>query len=378
MDFKCAFVTGGTGLLGANIIKELLQSTSAKVVLLVRNAAKKRRTKLFNDILAFNGGSWPGGFPYRRIEIVEGDVTLRDLGIAPEIKGRLVKDIDVIYHSAAVIKLSGSEDDVKATNVTGTRNILDFAIQCKEKGRLEKVVHVSTIAVAGDRDGIINEDDLDAGQKFNNPYEESKFEAEMIVQQYRRRGLDILIVRPSMVIGDSLSGFTNNFNMFYFQLRLLSQEVLDILPLHQEAAYNLVPADYAAKAICLISYDRSSRNKNCHIVNSSEIPVKYFTQKVCDYLGYKQPEIVSMNDFCPLPSAAFHGVRGKVLGIYYPYISKRKIFDATNALSVLHVHGFIWPRIEDSVLTNMLDACIFSGYLRLGSEVAGEQSAKLS
>ena len=378
MAFTCAFVTGGTGLLGINIIKELIQNTSAKIVLLVRNATQEKRDKFFKDLLAFGGGLWPVGFSFDRIKIVEGDVTSTHLGIAPRMRSRLYHEIDIIYHSAAVIKLSGAGAETQAVNVMGTRNVLDFALECKQRGRLEKVVHVSTIAVAGNREGVIYEDDLDAGQEFNNPYEKSKFEAEKIVEEYRKRGLNILIVRPSMVIGHSQTGFTNHFNMFYFQLRLLSQGILDILPFHQEAAYNIVPADYAARAIFLISCDRTSQNKNYHIVNSNEIKINHFTQKVCDYLGYKQPEMVSMNDFSPLPSATFEGIRGKVLSIYYPYISRRKIFDAANALNVLHAHGFAWPRVEDSVLTNMLDACVFSGYLRLGGEVAGERAAKLS
>jgi thioester reductase-like protein len=378
MSFACAFVTGGTGLLGINIIKELVQNTSANIFLLVRNPTQEKRDKFFKDLLAFSGGLWPVGFPFDRIKIVEGDVTRKHLGIAPRMRSRLYHEVDIIYHSAAVIKLSGAEAETRAVNVMGTRNVLDFAQECERRGRLEKVVHVSTMAVAGNREGLIYEDDLDAGQEFNNPYEKSKFEAEKIVEEYRKRGLNILIVRPSMVIGHSQTGFTNHFNIFYFQLRLLSQEILDIIPFHHEAAYNLVPADHAARAIFLISYDRNSQNKNFHIVNSYEVKINHFTQKVCDYLGYKQPEMVSMNDFCPLPSAAFDGVRGKLLGIYYPYISKRKIFDAANALSVLGAQGFAWPRIEDSVLTNMLDACIFSGYLPLGSEVAGERAAKLS
>lgn len=375
MDFKCAFVTGGTGLLGASIIKELLQSTSAKVVLLVRNVAKKKRTKLFNDILAFNGGNWSGGLPYRRVQIVEGDVTLPGLGIAPEIKDRLVKEIDIIYHAAAVIKLSGSEAEVKATNVTGTRNVLDFALQCKEKGRLEKVVHVSTIGVAGDFEGTFYENDLDVGQEFNNAYEKSKFEAEKIVEEYREKDLNILILRPSMIVGDSHTGFTNHFNMFYFQLRLLSQGIIDVMPFYDGAMFNLVPADFAAKAICLISYNSNSENKNFHIVNTHEVGVKQFVEKTCEYLGSEKPDLVSTTDLCLLPSTAFDGVRGKVLSIYYPYISRKKVFDASNTYKALQLHKFSWPPVEDSLLTNILDACIFSGYLRLGSEVAGERSA---
>ncbi len=368
MDFKCAFVTGGTGLLGANIIKELLQNTSARIVVLIRDPVKKKRDKLLNDILSFNGGCWQGSFPNSRIEIVEGDVTLPGLGIAPAVKNRLLQELDIIYHCAAVIKMSGAEAEVTTTNVTGTKNTLDFALQCKEKGLLEKVVHVSTIAVAGDRQGTIYEDDLDVGQRFNNPYEKSKFEAEKIVNEYRKRGLNILIVRPSMVIGHSQNGFTNHFNIFYFQLRLLAGGVLDVLPLHEKATYNLVPVDYAARAICLISGARNFKNENFHIVNSQEVEVKNFVEKTCEYLGYKRPQFVTISDTCPLPSAAFEGVRGKVLSIYYPYISSKKAFDASNALEALHSHKFAWPDMDDSLLAKILDFCVSSGYLHLKSE----------
>ena len=71
------------------------------------------------------------------------------------------------------------------------------------------MIHVSTIGVAGDTEGIFYYVDLDVGQGFNNPYEKSKFEAERLVERYRKKGLNILIVRPSMVIGHSRTGVTN-------------------------------------------------------------------------------------------------------------------------------------------------------------------------
>jgi thioester reductase-like protein len=366
---NCAFVTGGTGLLGVNIVKELIQSTSAKIVLLIRKATQEKRDKFFRDLLAFGGGFWPVGFSFSRIKIVEGDVALPDLGMAPRVRARLFREIDIIYHSAAVIKLSGAEKETQAVNVGGTRNVLEFALECSSRGRLGRVVHVSTIAVSGDRSGVIYEDDLDEGQAFNSPYEKSKFQAEKIVEEYREKGLNILIVRPSMVIGDSRTGFTNHFNIFYFQLRLLSQGVLDIIPLNEDAAYNLIPVDYTAKAICQISYDEAIQNMNFHIVNSHEVNVKHFVEKVSSYLGYKKPAFVSPGDVNP---STLGGVRGKVLNIYYPYITTTKTFDVMNAHNALHPHRFAWPRMENTLLTNMLDACVFSGYLRLGTEVGYE------
>ncbi len=371
-NIRCAFVTGGTGLLGINITRELLENTTAKVVLLVRNATKAKQATLFNDLLAFNGGKWPGDFPYHRVEIVEGDITLPDLGIAPDIREQLVTQIDMIYHSAAVIKLSGAEEEVNAVNVTGTKNVLDFAMQCKESGPLERMIHVSTIGVAGDSEGVFYEDDLDIGQGFNNPYEKSKFDAEQLVGYYREKGLNILIVRPSMVVGHSRTGVTNNFNIFYFKLRLLSQGILDVIPLHQEATFNLIPVDYAAKAICLISNTMNLKKINFHIVNKHEVEVAHFLYKTCNYLGYTKPAIIPKESFISSPSDVCSGVRGKLLGIYYPYISSKKTYDSSNALQALHPAGFAWPLLKDSLLTNMLDFCIFSGYLPMKSGVAYE------
>lgn len=371
MGFSRALITGGSGLLGANIIKELLLNTSTELFVLMRNPSKKKRAKLYDDIIAFNGGTWSGEFPYRRVKIIEGDITLPNLGLAPDIQHEVTRNTDIIYHSAAVIKLSGAQEEVQAVNVAGTRNLLEFASACKERGKLDKVVHVSTIAVSGDREGIIYEDELDVGQGFNNPYEKSKFEAEKIVREYRNRGLNIVVVRPSMVIGDSITGFTNNFNIFYFQLRLLSQGIIDVMPLYRGASYNVVPADAAAKAICLISHDRSSDNKNFHIVNSHEIEIKYFIQKICRYLRYDLPKLISLEDCCPLPGT-FEGMRGRVLSIFFPYISKKKIFDTTNAQNIFQMHGFEWPRMDRTFITKMLDACIYSGYLSFGTGVKTE------
>ena len=374
-NIRCAFVTGGTGLLGINIVRELLENSSAQVVLLVRNATKAKRAALFNDLLSFNGGTWPVGFPYHRIEIVEGDITLPHLGIAPDKRKQLIKKIDMIYHSAAVITLSGAEEEVKAVNVKGTKNVLDFATLCKGGGPLERMIHVSTIGVAGDTEGIFYEDDLDVGQGFNNPYEKSKFEAERLVERYRKKGLNILIVRPSMVIGHSRTGVTNHFNIFYFQLRLLSQGILDIIPMHEEASYNLIPVDYAAKAIYLISTAEQAVEKNYHIVNSHDVSVGPFINKACSYLGYKKPSIVPIKKAHPLPATFFSGIRGKVLGIYYPYISSRKTYDASSTMSLLKPLGFGWPRIGNTLLTNILDYCVFSGQLPLKSEFTEEHTA---
>ncbi len=365
-DLRCAFITGGTGLLGVNIVRELIQNTSAKIVLLVRNPTPEKRAKFFHDLFSFGGGLWPIGFSYDRIRFVNGDVVQPHLGVSPGQRTRLYREIDMVYHSAAVIKLSGAEAETQAVNVQGTKNVLDFAWKCKEKGRLDRVVHVSTIGVSGNAEGVFHENDLDVGQSFNSPYEKSKFQAEQLVGQYRDRGLNIIIVRPSMIIGDSQTGYTNHFNIFYFQVRLLSQGVIDVMPVHEDSVYNLIPADSAAPAITTIA-SSAVTNMNFHIVNAEDMKVTRFVEYVCKYLGYKKPSLLSPTDCA---ADALSGVRGRLLGMLAPYIMKYKSFDSKNADRILQAAGFTWPRAEEGFFSVTLDYCIYSGYLRLGSEVS--------
>jgi thioester reductase-like protein len=69
--------------------------------------------------------------------------------------------------------------------------------------------------------GRFSEDDLMVGQRFRNPYEQSKFEAELAVRAYAER-LPITIVRPSIIVGDRHSGWTASFNVLYWPLRALA------------------------------------------------------------------------------------------------------------------------------------------------------------
>ena len=86
------------------------------------------------------------------------------------------------------------------------------------RGGLDSFAHVSTAYVAGTHTGRFTEDDLYVGQDFRNPYERSKFEAELVVRE-RGDSLPTQVVRPSIVVGDSRTGWTPAFNVLYWPLR---------------------------------------------------------------------------------------------------------------------------------------------------------------
>lgn len=372
MSLRCAFITGGMGLLGINLVVELLRTTTARIIVLVREFSEEKRAKFMQDLRAFGAGSWSEGVEGSRIELIGGDVAKPGLGLSPDRRDRLARGIDRIYHAAALIKLMGHEREVFATNTEGTRNLLDFAVQCRERGRLDSVVHVSTAAVSGDRQGTILESDLDAGQHFNNLYEKSKFDAEQIVEAYRSGGLNILVMRTSAIVGTVAEGTTNNYNMFYLLLRFLSEGVFEHIPIPTEAHFNLVPVDAAAKAIVMISHAACGGNRNFHVVNPHEINVRHLLESVSGYLGVPKPRFEAEDG---VAFHAFEGMRGALLHVFYPYLTNRKRFDMQNTNAALSGQPFGWPRIDDALVRRLLDFCLDSGYLRRRREGRHETRA---
>lgn len=202
-------VTGATGFLGGLVIRRLLAETSRPVVALTRR---------------------PLGWEHPRLRLVTADLLQRPLPQLP-------RDVDTVVHCAASVAFDLPLDEQRAINVDGTRSLLDAAALLP---RLERFMHVSTAYVAGTHVGTFGPDDLDRGQAFRNTYEQSKLEAEVAV---RGSGLPFQVVRPSIIVGDQVTGWTTSFNVVYGPLRAYSRGVLQVVPGRPEAPVDVVPVD---------------------------------------------------------------------------------------------------------------------------------------
>ena len=125
--------------------------------------------------------------------------------------------------------------------------MLDFAELARERGGLDRYGHISTAYVAGDHSGGFCERDLDVGQTFHNSYEQSKFEAEQLVRSHTE--LPTTILRPSIVVGDRVSGWTAAFNVLYWPLRAFARGLFTAVPAIPTAPVDVVSVDYVADAV---------------------------------------------------------------------------------------------------------------------------------
>ncbi len=239
------FLTGATGFLGMEVLARLVEAGDRQVVALVRPGAEATAAERLDAVLA---QLWRDPEPYRdRVRAVAGDVTRPGLGIEPAERAALAEEVGAVLHCAASISFDLPLDDARAINVEGTREVIGFARECKTLGRLERFLHVSTAYVSGKHGGTFGEHELDAGQDFRNTYEQTKWEAEHIVRE--ADDLAPAIARPSIVMGESDTGWTPAFNVLYWPLRAFSRGLFSEIPALPVAHVDIVPVDYVADAL---------------------------------------------------------------------------------------------------------------------------------
>nr|MCR5181071.1 SDR family oxidoreductase [Bacteroidaceae bacterium] len=243
------FITGATGLLGTEVVARLLQTTDCLLRVLVRasseaEAAGRLRALWWDDAVLVSAVG-------NRVLPVAGDITQSLQGVVPE-------SVAHIIHCAAETGLQKSRKELWDINVTGTQNVVTVALGLP---RLERFTYVSTAYVAGTQGGLIQEE-APLPKHFYSLYEQSKAEAEKIV---RTSGLPYIICRPGMIVGNSHTGRTRNFNTVYYVLKQMLQGRLPLLPVSSRQTVNVVPVDYVARQVADLTFHPQAEGHTFHL-----------------------------------------------------------------------------------------------------------------
>jgi thioester reductase-like protein len=241
-------LTGATGFLGGEVLARLLKRGDRRVYALVRAESDDQAgARLRETIRSLMGTIDPWS---HRVTAVAADLQVPELGLAEQRREWLAERVSSVIHSAATVSFELGLEESRGVNVEGTRRVLDLAEFASVCGGLECFTHISTAYVAGDHSGRFGEGDLAVGQRFRNAYEQSKFEAETIV---RERSLPVQVLRPSIVVGDSNTGWTPSFNVIYWPLRAFAKGSYPALPFRRSALVDVVPVDYVASAVLALA-----------------------------------------------------------------------------------------------------------------------------
>ena len=357
-------ITGGTGFLGSQLIDEMLSSSEDVINALVRDRdADTGRERLLSILRKLhNNGKDLDPQQLERIHVYKGDIANKDLFSDQKTQKDLIQNTDIIYHGAAATDLNLPLRNAREINVGGTRNVLDFALACKEKGRLKKVNYISTTYVAGTHGSIFRENDLDVGQRFNNSYEQSKYDAEALVLRYRQLGLDVDIIRPSVILGRYSDGMTTNFKMFYQPLHFFSLQLFERIPALADSRVNLINVDTVARAIIAIAKKNKEVSKSYHIASQGAPTLTHILDIGSDFFGFKKPELVPSGGIDIVKE--YTPIQRKLINPFVPYFNYKAEFNTQNTMSKLKRPKVVFPDFDESNLIRLFKYCNKVGFIK--------------
>lgn len=360
MSERKVFVTGATGFIGSHLTHKLL-SADRHVIALARgsrgNSAETRVQEALNSV---------GPADRTRLEVLQGDIAKPNLGLSEDSLRNIIGSAAEIWHCAASLSFAEEDrDEIFKMNVGGMKNVLAVAEQIPTR----RLHHISTAYIAGHRTGLVLESEIDVGQTFKNPYEESKCQAEVLIDSAHRRGLvSASVYRPSIVIGDSKSGRVTHFHGVYAFIRGLWSALerlrrrmpeggLINLPLRvlgaETTTLNFVPIDYVIEGMAEISKQPSSAGGTYHLANPQATENRVWLPHICRLLSVEGIQLVGQSSFLRTPMTKLEALFQKQMAFYYQYLQGEPRFDCRRAQEALEAAGIECPRVTVEFIQKM-------------------------
>ncbi len=373
------FLTGATGFLGAFLLSDLLQQTQARVYCLVRATSETEglyriQYNLQRYLL------WTDSMRDRIIPVL-GDLTLPQLGISDQTFAELALQIDVIYHSGALINLVYPYSALKASNVSGTESLLKLASKSKTK----PVHFVSTLDVfqspAYMATPVISENEpLSQSEGLYRGYAQTKWVAEHLMLEARKRGIPVSIYRPEMISGHSKTGVSQPNDLLCRFLKGIVQ--MGSAPAIDRMMH-MVPVDYVSQAIVHLSQNPDALGKTYHLANHAplafgqllnEIRALDFSITAIDYDQWQARllQLNSSDDNALTPLISLFTENNKQESYLEISLLSAQIFDCSNAIENLSGSSVLCPPVSAELIKTYFTYFVKSGFLPMPRNLPSE------
>src|SRR5271170_7085172 len=335
------FLTGSTGYLGSYLVAGLCTGHRETLNVLVRAKSRQEaRERLWTSLQLHFAFPEFHEFLNARVRIFLGDLTAERFGLPDDEYHALVDSTDSVIHCAASLNRK-SEKQCLNVNLRGTLEVIQLARRAQNHHGLRRYSHVSTVAVAGQRqDEVVTEDAaIDWARSDYDPYARTKKFCEHMAAQLLP-DVPKTIFRPAIVLGDSRRAETSQFDMVQ-AFDVLAR--MPVLPLRPHDKIDIVPANYVSKAIVTIHQKAEPAHGIYHLSSGTGSQTyKELTDALAEAGGWRRPA------YWPWMGSTFSGTvnwlsnrKGSVahgaslLKVFWPYLDWNTVFDNSRVVAEL-------------------------------------------
>ncbi|MCA9266142.1 MAG: SDR family oxidoreductase [Planctomycetales bacterium] len=327
-------LTGATGLLGRYLVRDLIQR-GHRLAIVIRGQKKATAHQRMEEFMQ----KWESdlGMPLPRPVCLEADITQPNLALSPADLEWVRNRCDKILHCAASLTFEQQGEEPQRTNIEGTRQVLGL---CREVG-IDEMHYISTAYVCGHRDTPVMEDDLDVGQKFRNVYEESKYQAEVLVREHGFK--DLTVYRPVVITGDSVTGYTSTYHGTYLYMKLARLLAQNFEPdengnrhipirwgLTGDERRNITPVDWNSEIICNLYENDDAHGRTFHMAPRIPLTMREAIGYATDFYGITGIEFLGFKHNPPHELNDLEKWVWANISIYGAYDLVDPEFDSTN------------------------------------------------
>ncbi|PRS11130.1 nonribosomal peptide synthetase MxaA [Bacillus pumilus] len=238
---RTVLLIGGTGFIGKELVKELVKE-DVNILLLVRSKSKATRTFQERGILK-----------EAVMHFVEGDLTKVDLGLSAEDKEKVLKT-DVIIHAGGPMDIQATSKKAASVFLNGAKHMSELAKSIHQSKGLQQFIHVvGYMSPFDDQNSKIEIDVFKEGNhylKIKNPYERTKFLADLYIrQQASAVGYPLSVINPPTVVGSSQTGSTEQIAGVGLLVKSMRRGLMPVIPGGKDYRLPLISNDEFARFI---------------------------------------------------------------------------------------------------------------------------------
>lgn len=286
-------VTGGTGLVGAHLLYELVQKNERLRAI----ARSTSNTQAVKKVFGYYLNETEAERLFAKIEWVTADIN--DI---PSLE-KSFKDIDYVYHCAALISFDpADEKQLRKTNIEGTANVVNQCIH----HQIKKLCYVSSVAAIGSplKGTKVDESAKWIPEEEHSDYAISKYGAEIEAWRATQEGIDTVIVNPGIIIGPGfwnsgsgkifrkiddglnyhfpkVSGFVGVFDVVRTMIQLMESPITN-------KNYIVVAENISFKQVFELAAKHLGKPKPSKQLKKWMIALGWFFQKIGSWFGFKR------------------------------------------------------------------------------------------